>query len=50
MELEEVLLKRRSTRKFAAKSVNKEDLDKLMHATMSGPSAMNRKPWEFYIV
>ena len=50
MELEEVLLKRRSVRKFMAEPVSEEAIDKLLHAAMSGPSAVNRRPWEFYVV
>ena len=50
MELKEALLKRRSIRKFTEEPVSKEDIDELMHAGMSGPSAMNTKPWEFYVV
>ena len=30
--------------------MSKEDLDFLMHCAMSGPSAVNRRPWDFYIV
>lgn len=50
MELKEALLKRRSVRKYTDEPVSKEDLDELMHAGMSGPSAVNTKPWEFYII
>ena len=50
MELNEVLLKRRSVRKFTEEPVSKEHIDELMHAAMSGPSACNKKPWEFYVV
>lgn len=50
MELNEALLKRRSVRKFSPEIVSDEDIEKLMHAAMSGPSAMNKKPWEFYVV
>jgi nitroreductase len=47
---EALLLKRRSVRKFTNEPVSKEDIDKLLHAAMSGPSAVNKKPWEFYVV
>ena len=50
MELEEVLQKRRSVRKFTEEAVPEELIDKLLHAAMSGPSACNRKPWEFWVV
>lgn len=50
MELKEVLLKRRSVRKFTDEAVPEEFIDELLHAAMSGPSACNKKPWEFYVV
>ena len=50
MELKEVLLKRRSVRKFTEEPVSEEMIEELMHAAMSGPSACNKKPWEFYVV
>ena len=50
MELKEVLLKRRSVRKFTEEPVSKEQIDELLHAAMSGPSACNKKPWEFYVI
>ena len=50
MELKEVLLKRRSIRKFEDAPISEEIIDELLHAGMSGPSAVNKKPWEFYVV
>ena len=50
MELKEVLLKRRSVRKFTEEAVSDEMIEELLHAAMSGPSACNRKPWEFYVI
>ena len=50
MELKEVLLKRRSIRKFTDQNISKEIIDELLHAGMSGPSACNRQPWEFFVV
>lgn len=50
MELKEVLLKRRSVRKFTEETVSKEHIEELLHAAMSGPSACNKKPWEFYVI
>ncbi len=50
MELKEALLKRRSVRKFTEQPVSDEMIEELLHAAMSGPSACNRKPWEFYVV
>ena len=50
MELQEVLQRRRSIRKYTEEPVSKEDIDLLMHAAMSGPSACNKMPWEFYVI
>ena len=50
MELNEAFLKRRSVRKFTEEPVSEEDILKLLHAGMSGPSACNRTPWEFFVV
>jgi nitroreductase len=50
MELKEVLLKRRSIRSFTDQAVSDADVDYLLHAAMSGPSAMNFRPWEFYVI
>ena len=50
MELKEALLKRRSIRKFTDESVSEEMINELLHAAMSGPSACNKKPWEFYVI
>ena len=50
MELKEVLLKRRSVRKFTDEKVTDEHIDELLHAAMSGPSACNKTPWEFYVI
>lgn len=50
MEVKEALLARRSVRKFTEQAVSESDIDELMHAAMSGPSACNRTPWEFYVI
>ncbi len=50
MELNEVLLKRRSIRKFTGKAVSEKDIEELLHAGMSGPSACNKTPWEFFVI
>lgn len=44
MEVKEALLKRRSTRKYLDKEISGEQIDELLHAAMSGPSACNKKP------
>lgn len=50
MELLKALQKRRSVRRFTEEAVSKEDIDILLHAAMSGPSACNARPWEFYVI
>ena len=50
MELKEALLKRRSIRKFTDQMVSDAHIEELLHAAMSGPSACNKRPWEFYVV
>lgn len=50
MELKEVLEKRRSIRRFTEEPVSREEILELMRAGMSGPSACNKQPWEFYAV
>ena len=50
MELKEALLKRRSVRKFTDDKVTDEQINELLHAAMSGPSACNKTPWEFYVI
>lgn len=50
MELKDALLRRRSVRKFTEEPVSEEMIEELLHAAMSGPSACNRKPWDFYVI
>ena len=50
MEVKEALLKRRSVRKFTDEKVSDEQINELLHAAMSGPSACNKTPWEFYVI
>lgn len=50
MEVKDALLKRRSIRKFTEEEVSEEAINELLIAGMSGPSAVNKRPWEFYVV
>ena len=50
MELIDVMLKRRSTRKFNDELVTKEELDKILQAALLAPTSMNRKPCNFMVV
>ena len=50
MEFMDVLLKRRSTRKFSDEKITKDELDKFLKAGLLAPSSMNRKPVNFLVV
>lgn len=51
MEKEEPIFTRHSTRSYdASKRASTEQIDDILHAAMSAPSAMNRQPWEFIVV
>lgn len=50
MTLFELMLKRRSTRKFNDKEISKKDLDLILQSALSAPSSMNRKPCSFMVV
>lgn len=41
---------RRSIRKFKPESVPREQLEKIINAGISAPSAKNRQPWRFVVV
>jgi len=42
----EAIYKRRSIRKFTDESVSEEQIDILLHAAFSAPTAANAQPWE----
>lgn len=50
MDVFEALRARRSIRKFSTDPVDAQAIDALLHAAMSGPSACNKMPWEFYVI
>ena len=50
MEFIDVLLNRRSTRKFNDRKITKEELDKILKAGLLAPSSRNRKPINFLVV
>lgn len=50
MELRDAMLQRRSIREFSTEPVKKEEIEILLQYAMSGPSACNKRPWEFYVV
>ena len=50
MNLTDLMLKRRSTRKFNNEKVTKDELDKILQAALLAPTSMNRKPCNFMVV
>ena len=46
----EMLLKRRSIRKFALQPVSKEALQKVLQAALLAPSSRGRSPWAFILI
>lgn len=50
MDTYEAILKRRSVRSFNDKKIEDEIIDKLLKSAMAGPSACNKRPWEFYVI
>jgi len=50
MDAMEVILTRRSIRKYRSETISKETVDDLLKAAMSAPSATNKRPWHFIII
>ncbi len=50
MDLIDLMLKRRSVRKFKDENISKENLDKILQAALLAPTSRNRKPCNFLIV
>lgn len=50
MEIFEVLLNRRSIRKYTNEKITDEQLEKIIEAGMFAPSAVNTKPWHFLVL
>lgn len=46
----EVIKKRRSIRKYQDKPIEEEKLKEILRAAMFAPSAMHRRPWQFWVV
>lgn len=46
----EIILKRRSIRKYVPEPIEKESLIKILEAARRAPSAGNRQPWYFIVV
>ncbi|MFW6224100.1 MAG: nitroreductase family protein [Bacteroidota bacterium] len=50
MDFHDILLNRRSVRKFSNIPVSREKLEKMLKAAMYAPSARNNQPWHFVVV
>ena len=50
MEFDDVLLKRRSVRKFSDDDVTKDQLNRILQAGLLAPTSMSRKPCNFLVV
>jgi len=50
MDFAELVRRRRSVRKYAARPVEKEKLDLCVEAARLAPSACNGQPWKFIVV
>lgn len=46
----QTIISRKSVRHFTEKQVSRTDLEKLVKAGMSAPTAMNSQPWAFIII
>ena len=50
MSLVDVVLSRRSIRRYEQKEIPKDVLDKILDAGRQAPSAANKQPWHFIVV
>ena len=50
MELMDVMLKRRSIRKYCDEEISRDQLDKILQAALLAPTSMNRQPCNFMVV
>ena len=50
MSLIDVILSRRSVRRYAPEEIPKDVLDKILEAGRQAPSAANRQPWHFIVL
>ncbi len=49
MDVLEAIFTRRSIRRYSDKAVNNGIVDKIIHAGMYAPSAVNKQPWHFIV-
>ena len=50
MSLVDIVLSRRSIRRYEQKEIPKDVLDKILEAGRQAPSAANRQPWHFIVL
>lgn len=50
MELEKVILDRRSVRKYEDRPVEREKIDACLQAALLAPSACNSQPWHYIVI
>ena len=50
MDLMELLLNRRSIRKYTGERISEKNLEKILQAGLASASGRNRKPWELVVV
>lgn len=50
MELLDIMLKRRSIRKYTDEPIPEEKLEKILQAALLAPTSRNRRPCRFYVV
>ena len=50
METIEIIHKRRSIRKFNSLPISEEEINTILSAGMTSPSAMNKQPWRFIVI
>ena len=49
MDLLDVILTRRSVRRYTSKKIDQEIVNKIIKAGMYAPSAVNKQPWHFIV-
>lgn len=49
MNLIDLIISRRSIRKYKKQKISKESIDKILKSAMYAPSAMNLQPWHFIV-
>ncbi len=50
MSIQEIILKRRSIRKYSGENLSEETIKKILEAGLLAPASQNRKPCEFYVI